>query len=240
LAVHFVADLHLDPAQPVLADAFHRYLAGPARSADALYILGDLFEVWLGDDISIPRHRSTVAALSDLAATGVTLYFQRGNRDFAVGNAFARLTGVCVLDDPAIIDLFDTRTLLSHGDMLCTDDIEHLEFRRRYTDPAWRERMLALPKLVRRLLGYWARHKSRRGKRRKPESIMDVNPEAVRRAMTEHRADRLIHGHTHRPAIHAVELGGRRGERIVIPDWRPEQMEYLVCDEDGCRRVPIV
>lgn len=233
MATHFLADLHLQPARPAPVAIFHRYLAGPARAAEAVYILGDLFEYWIGDDGSLPEHRDTVAALAALTDCGVPVYFMHGNRDFAVGEAFAAATGVRLLTDPTVLELDGVTTALTHGDRLCTDDIDHQRFRARYTDPQWLEGMLRLPVFVRRAIARYARWRSRRGGQRKSSQIMDVNANTVRAFLREHEAMRLIHGHTHRPADHALAGGA---ERLVLADWHDDRGEVLVCDADGCRR----
>lgn len=236
MATHFIADLHLQAARPGLADIFHRYLAGPARSAQALYILGDLFEYWLGDDASLDEHGSTIAALQALSLSGVTVFFMRGNRDFAVGPAFERACGMRILADPLMIDLYGTPTLLSHGDLFCTDDLEHQKFRAKYSNPAWRKRMLHLPRFMRRRIARYARAKSQANTQRLSSPIMDVNRETVLQCMRDYGAQRLIHGHTHRPQTHKVDLGKLQGERIVLADWLNDQGQVLICDASGCRR----
>lgn len=233
MATHFLADLHLNDAREPFARLLQQYLAGPARAAEAVYVLGDLFEVWIGDDGSLPRHRATIDSFAALAGSGVPLYFMRGNRDFAVGDAFVAATGMQLLDDPCTIDLYGVPTLLSHGDLFCTDDVDHQAFRARYLDPAWRERKLRLPLWSRQLLAIWARRKSRRGKARKPQHIMDVNEETVARVMAEHGVRQLIHGHTHRPATHDYDAAGTQRRRIVLPDWRPGQTGVLSVSEAG-------
>lgn len=234
MATHFLADLHLDNAHDSFARRLQAYLAGPARTAEAVYVLGDLFEVWIGDDGGLPRHRDTIDAFAALTQAGVPAYFMRGNRDFAVGDAFTHATGMRILDDPYMLDLYGVPTLLSHGDLLCTDDIAHQAFRTRYTDPQWRAAKLAWPLWLRQLVARWARHKSRRGKERKPQHIMDVNADSVRRTMLEHGARRLIHGHTHRPATHTQSVDGVELCRIVLPDWRPNQIGIVRVDTGGC------
>lgn len=233
MAVHFISDLHLQPARPELMSVALRYLVGEARDAEALYILGDLFEYWIGDDGSMPDYRGVIAALASLVDAGVPVYFMHGNRDFAVGGDFAAATGIRVLPDPTVIDLYGIRTALSHGDRLCTDDIAHQRFRARYTDPAWLERMLRLPVFVRRAIARYARWRSRRASGGKPDAIMDVNANTVRAFMREHDAPCLIHGHTHRPADHA--LGGG-AQRLVLADWHDDRGEVLICDGEGSRR----
>lgn len=252
MATHFIADLHLQASRPDLTAVFHRYLQGPAREAQALYILGDLFEYWIGDDGSLPDYQDTIQALAKLASSGVNLFFMRGNRDFAVGPAFAQTAGLRILCDPLVIDLYGTPTLLTHGDILCSDDTEHQKFRANYTDPAWRARMLKLPKFVRRAAARRARARSKANTRNLPADIMDVNSGSVRNFMHEYGATRLIHGHTHRPQRHSVDIDGQTGERWVLADWRsaaetdgrsdtsqPEnegaQGGVLICDASGCR-----
>lgn len=252
MATHFIADLHLQASRPDLTAVFHRYLQGPAREAHALYILGDLFEYWIGDDGSLPEYPDTLNALATLSNAGVNLFFMRGNRDFAVGPAFAQAADLRILSDPLLIDLYGTPTLLTHGDMLCSDDKEHQKFRSKYTDPAWRARMLKLPKFVRRAAARRARSRSKANTRNLPANIMDVNPESVCMLMQEYGAARLIHGHTHRPQRHSVDMGDQTGERWVLADWRstaeidsrshaslPDnkgaQGSVLICDASGCR-----
>jgi len=240
VSTHFIADLHLQASKPELTAIFNRYLAGPARDAHTLYILGDLFEYWIGDDGSLPEHRDNVDALAALAESGVHVFFMRGNRDFAVGPEFARTAGLRIIDDPLLIDLYGMPTLLTHGDVLCTDDIEHQRFRAKYSDPAWRRRMLKLPKFLRRQIARSARAKSQYNTRNLSEEIMDVNELAVRNFMQEYGASRLIHGHTHRPQIHDVALKYGNGERYVLPDWHERQGGVLICDEHGCRQEKLI
>ncbi|GAB3683086.1 UDP-2,3-diacylglucosamine diphosphatase [Salinisphaera aquimarina] len=240
MSTHLLADVHLRGADDPNAERLKAYLAGPAREAEALYVLGDLFDVWIGDDGSIPIHASILDAFAKLAATGVPLYFMRGNRDFAVGEGFVAASRMLILDDPVVVDLHGTPTLLSHGDMLCTDDTAHQAFRARYTNPRWRARMLRIPLWLRRWLAARARRKSTAGKASKPAHIMDVNGDTVRTTLREYGVTRLIHGHTHRPASHRVDLDGTQGERIVIADWRPEQAEILVADSQGVHRRSLI
>lgn len=234
-STHFIADLHLDNDHEPAARRLAAYLAGPARTADALYVLGDLFEVWIGDDGSLAGHRGTVDALAGLADHGVPVYFQRGNRDFAVGKAFAAASGLTVLDDPVVVDLYGTPTLLTHGDLLCSDDLAQQRFRARYSNPRWRARMLALPVWLRRLIARRARQRSAAGKQHKAADIMDVNRDTVADLARQHGVSRVIHGHTHRPADH-VDPGLARH---VIADWRPDQAEVLIATADGMARAAI-
>lgn len=233
MTAHFVADLHLHRQRPGLVRLFHDYLAGPAREARALYILGDLFEYWIGDDGSLPDHRDTVAALRALTDAGVALYFMHGNRDFAIGADFARATGATLLQDPHPLALYGHRAVLTHGDLLCTEDHAHQRFRARYTDPAWLARMLTLPVWWRRVLAWYGRSRSRFNGRRNTREIMDVSPAAVARFLQEQQADLLIHGHTHRPADHALAGGAHR---LVLADWHEHAGEVLIVDATGWRR----
>lgn len=229
---HFIADLHLDNDREPAARRLAAYLAGPARHADVLYVLGDLFEVWIGDDGSIPYHRQTLRAFADLAAAGVPVYFMRGNRDFAVGEAFQRLSRISVLGDPSIVDLYGQRVLLTHGDLLCSDDLPQQRFRARYTDPRWRARMLMLPLWLRRLIALGARKRSTAGKTRKAAHIMDVNAETAAALAAQHHVSTIIHGHTHRPADHVQpDL-----TRHVIADWQPNQTEVLIVSPQDVER----
>lgn len=232
---HFIADLHLDNDREPAARRLAAYLAGPARAADALYVLGDLFEVWIGDDGSLDAHQATADAFAALVAHGVPVYFQRGNRDFAVGQVFAARSGMLILDDPKVVDLYGTPTLLTHGDLLCSDDLAHQRFRARYTNPRWRARMLALPIWLRRLIARRARQRSTAGKQRKAADIMDVNSQTVATLARRYGVNRIIHGHTHRPADHLEQTIARH----VIADWRPDQAEVLLVDADGIQRAAI-
>lgn len=230
MATHFIADLHLRDAHDPNASRLKRYLDGPARSADALYVLGDLFDVWIGDDGSMETHAGVLDHFADLARAGIPAYFMRGNRDFAVGEAFVAHSRMQIVDDPIVVDLHGIPTLLSHGDVFCTDDIAHQAFRAKYTDPRWRARMHKIPLWLRRRLARRARRKSSQGKTRKPARIMDVNAETVREFMHARGVSRLIHGHTHRPDTHTLEIDGESATRIVLADWRTDRAEYLAVD----------
>ncbi|WP_423823948.1 UDP-2,3-diacylglucosamine diphosphatase [Salinisphaera sp. SPP-AMP-43] len=231
-ATHVIADLHLiDDCEPA-ARRLAGYLAGPARDAAALYVLGDLFEVWIGDDGSIREHAATLDALRELVLSGVPAYFMRGNRDFAVGQAFETFSGLTLIDDPSRVILYGVPTLLAHGDIFCSDDTAHQAFRAKYTDPAWRHKRLALPLWVRRAVARRARRRSSKRKAGLPSSIMDVNTATVARMAAEYDVARIIHGHTHRPADHP----GTDVDRYVLADWRPERAEVLCIDDAGVRR----
>lgn len=240
METHFIADLHLQPGRPALTALFLAYLAGPARAADQLYILGDLFEYWIGDDGSMPDYPQVVQALTELANSGTTLYVQHGNRDFMLGSEFCAATGATILDDPVVISLGGEAVLISHGDLFCTDDHDHQRFRERYTDPAWRARMQALPIWLRRLIARYARWRSRRGHRHKSATIMDVNQDTVERWMHRRGCRRLVHGHTHRPANHEWRLGGAQAQRHVLSDWDEHRGgEALVVRGGELTRLPL-
>jgi UDP-2,3-diacylglucosamine hydrolase len=235
MATLFISDLHLCPSRPQIGRLFFEFLSGPAREADALYILGDLFEYWAGDDdLGDPFNASICAALRSLSGAGVPLAFMSGNRDFLAGEAFAREAGLRILPEPALVEVAGTATLLMHGDTLCTDDAAYQAFRAEVRSSEWRQAFLALPLLQRKAQIEALRRESEAQKRIKPMDIMDANPDAVLQGLTFHRCTRLIHGHTHRPALHRLQIEGRACERWVLPDWY-EKGGYLSCDEDGCK-----
>ena len=228
----FISDLHLDPVRPEITEEFLALLRGEARRAQALYILGDFFEVWVGDDDDDPHYGRVMAGLKELADTGVPLHFMHGNRDFLVGEAFLRKTGARLLQDPTVIDLYGRPTLLMHGDTLCTDDVEYQMVRRMLRDPAWQKDYLAKPLVERRAIAAHARAESKAHTAAKAEYIMDVNQREVEALMRKHQVSRLIHGHTHRPAVHRFKSDGRDKERIVLGDWY-EQSSMLRWDTRG-------
>lgn len=232
----FISDLHLPAGPSPLRRAFLEFLAGPARGAGALYILGDLFEYWVGDDAGLLEYAEETAALRRLAESGVRVRFMRGNRDFLVGRDFARAARLRILRNHYRLELAGTTTLLAHGDSFCTDDRAYQRWRRFSRNRLVRRGYLALPLSLRLRIAGRARSRSEAAKRNKPEAIMDVNAAAVRAAFRRHGVRRIIHGHTHRPADHAMEADGFRYERIVLADWQPQRIEYLVCDAAGCRR----
>ena len=215
----FVSDLHLDPADPAIARQFHDFLAGEARDADALYILGDLFEAWLGDDDPDPAARAVVADLRALVDAGVPCFVMHGNRDFLIGERFCRESGATLLADGTVVDLYGERVLLMHGDVLCTDDASYQRLRRILRNPAvlWTLRHLGLPQ--RRALARRLRAGSRAHIGTAAPAIMDVNAGAVAQAFRAAGVRTLIHGHTHRPAVHELEVDGGAARRIVLGDW---------------------
>ncbi len=215
----FISDLHLQAARPDISERFFRFLETEAAEAEALYILGDLFEAWIGDDDPDEHNREVQAAMRRLTDAGVAGYFMHGNRDFLIGDAFAERTGFTLLDDPVVHDLYGTPVLLSHGDAYCTDDVEYQAFRRQSRDPAWQRQVLSMSVEQRRALAGQAREESRAAMVDKAEDIMDVNAEAVAAALREAGVTTLVHGHTHRPAVHELDLDGTPATRIVLGDW---------------------
>lgn len=235
----FVSDLHLPPHASPLRERFLSFLQGPAREAAAVYLLGDLFETWIGDDVGLQLYAAEVAALTALGARGVTVHFQHGNRDFMVGRDFFELTGVQPLPDPQVIDLYGQRTLISHGDVLCTDDVGYQRWRRFSRVPLFQWVFRRLPRARREKIAGGLRSGSDRSKANKPENIMDVNPRAVRGAMAQAGVTRLIHGHTHRPGTYPVDLPIGPAERVVLPDWRDTVCDYLRVDSLNLQRLSV-
>ncbi len=231
----FLSDLHLSPDRPDALAAFHAFAAGPARDAAAVYILGDLFDWWVGDDqMREPFVARVVAALAALRDAGVPLYVGRGNRDFLLGSRFAAATGARLLPDCEVIDAGGVRTLVSHGDEMCTDDVQYQEYRARVRSAPMQARLLRMPYFARRVLAWWLRRKSGNDKALKAESIMDVSGSAVDAAFRTHGVARMIHGHTHRPARHVHVVDGTPRERHVLADWH-DHGSYLEADAGELR-----
>ncbi len=238
-ATLFASDLHLSPDRPAARAAFHAFATGPAREAAAVYILGDLFDWWVGDDqVRDPFVAGVVAELRGISAAGVPLFIGHGNRDFMLGARFEKATGATLLPEQLAFDLAGTRTLVCHGDELCTDDADYLAYRARMRDPETQARLLRLPYFVRRAIAWWLRRKSRDEKALKADYIMDVNADAVADAFRAHGAPRMIHGHTHRPARHVHDVDGATHERYVLADWH-DHGQYLAVDAAGVRNVTI-
>ena len=234
MATLFVSDIHLSTQRPEIVACFARFLQTTAREAESLYILGDLFDEWLGDDDHKPPHPRIVKALATLAASGVPVHVLRGNHDFLLGSTFESQSGCRLLDEPAVVDLYGARVLLLHGDILCTRDTEYQAFRKMSRDPKVQREFLSQPMDVRVERVTAIRDRSREAVRLMPEDIMDVSPEAVIDAMGEHRVTYLVHGHTHRPAVHSLDVAGRAAVRIVLVDWY-EQDSVLIWSKDGYR-----
>jgi UDP-2,3-diacylglucosamine hydrolase len=216
----FIADLHLDPARPHITALFENYLASDeVLHADALYILGDLVEAWIGDDDDAELPQRIATAIRGVHDAGVPVYFMVGNRDFMLGEAFAARAGFTLLEDGTVHDIQGRPTLLMHGDVLCTDDVAYQTVRKQVRTPQWKAQILAMPLEARRAFAAKARNDSRAHTGTTQESIMDVNADAVHQALNDAGVTRLIHGHTHRPAVHTLELDGQTAERIVLGDW---------------------
>ena len=227
----FIADLHLEDSAIDRTEWLLAFLAGPARKAEAVYILGDLFEFWIGDDALSATAQQVAKATAALHAAGVPCYFMHGNRDFLLGENYASAAGMELLPESLVVDLYGTPTLLLHGDTLCTDDVEYQVFRQQTRDPAWQAAILAMSIEERLQMARAARDVSMEHTGSTPPDIMDVNPEAVSDAFRKHKVSRMIHGHTHRPAFHLVDLGGTTAERIVLADWH-EAGSYLEVTPD--------
>ncbi|MCZ4303542.1 UDP-2,3-diacylglucosamine diphosphatase [Zoogloeaceae bacterium G21618-S1] len=218
--VLFIADLHLCAAEAATTRAFEAFLAGPARQAKTLYILGDLFEYWAGDDdLAAPYHRHIAKHLTDLTLTGTHVVFLAGNRDFLIGAEFCAATGITLATEPVTISLGGRDAVLLHGDILCTDDHAYQAFRQQVRAPAWQTAFLARPLHERRAIIEGIRAHSEAGKQQKAADIMDVNESAVVSAFQSAECDLMIHGHTHRPATHIHSVDGRPCERWVLSDW---------------------
>ena len=216
----FISDLHLEPGRPDIGEQFEGFLRGEARDAEALYILGDLFEAWIGDDEPHPYYNRIQDDLAAYSASGPRCFFMHGNRDFLVGERFAARTGFELLADPVVHTFYGTDVLLAHGDRYCTDDHEYQAVRRTVRDPAWQQQVLALPVEARRKMAGDARAESSAANAAKTMDIMDVNAAAVEAALDEAGVRTMLHGHTHRPAIHDFLLAdGRPARRIVLGDW---------------------
>ena len=230
----FISDLHLCPTRPAINTLFTRFLQDIAPQAEALYILGDFFEYWAGDDdLANPFHLTITSALAQLAARGTRIYLMHGNRDFLLSDAFMRAAQATWLPDPTPIDLYGVPTLLMHGDTLCTDDVAYQEFRSMVRSAEWQRNFLAQPLAERKAQIDALRKRSTVEKSHKTEAIMDVNPEAVANVLRTHGYPRLIHGHTHRPVRHVHPVDAQSCERWVLPDWYASG-GYLHCDTTGC------
>jgi UDP-2,3-diacylglucosamine hydrolase len=229
MATLFISDLHLDESRPAVTMLFLDWLRGEAARAEALYILGDLFEAYIGDDDDAALVATVADALREVSDRGVRVHFMHGNRDFLVGETFARRAGLTLLGETSVVDLYGTPTLLLHGDTLCLDDVAYQRIRVQLRDPAWQRQFLAQPLAARRAFAAQARAESARHTGATDAAIMDVTPAAVERALADHGVRRMIHGHTHRPATHRLDRGG---ERIVLGDWY-EQGSVLRVDASG-------
>ncbi|WP_297792385.1 UDP-2,3-diacylglucosamine diphosphatase [uncultured Marinobacter sp.] len=215
----FISDLHLEESRPDITEAFLGFLENRARGVEQLYILGDFFEAWIGDDERTPLQEQVAEALKALSDSGTAIFLMHGNRDFLIGEDFCARAGAKLLDDPTVVDLYGTPTLLMHGDSLCTADVEYQKFRENMRNPQWQQMILQRPLEDRQQMARQLREISMAKNQGKEEFIMDVTPEEVVKVMEEHGVQRLIHGHTHRPAEHQLEANGKPARRIVLGDW---------------------
>ena len=238
----FISDLHLDATRPAITELFGRFVRREAKSADALYILGDLFEAWVGDDDPSETGAFVATALREVADAGVPVHFIRGNRDFLVGQDYALRAGFRILPDPAVVMLYGKPTLLMHGDLLCSDDTAYQAFRAQTRNPAWQAQFLAQPLPARLAFAAQARAASQAHQARlreggndvRFETVTDVTPATVEATFARYGIGRMIHGHTHRPNVHRLQVNDRDCERIVLGDWY-EQGSVLRTDADGYR-----
>jgi len=219
VTIRFISDLHLEESRPDITDAFLAFLKDKAMGIEALYILGDFFEALSGDDEQTPLQNLVADALREVSDSGTALYLMHGNRDFLIGEDFCNRCGAELLPDPTVVDLHGTPTLLMHGDSLCTADVEYQKFRANMRNEQWQQMFLQRPLADRQMVARQLREISMAKNQGKAETIMDVTPEEVVREMEHHRVQRLIHGHTHRPAIHPLTASGQPAWRIVLGDW---------------------
>jgi len=233
----FASDLHLDPSTPEISGRFLRFLAGPVRGARSLFLLGDLFEAWIGDDDPEPAHRGVIAAIASVAASGTLVYVMRGNRDFMLGERFCREAGAILLDDPAVLTLHGERLVLSHGDGLCIDDRAYQRLRALVRDDSLRAGFARLPIDARRRLASEARAGSREHVANAAGYITDVNPAAVEALFRDTDAALMIHGHTHRPGVHRPASGGADHTRIVLGAWH-DDANVVRWDASGWQLMP--
>ena len=228
----FIADLHLCTEEPAITAGFLRFLAGDARKADALYILGDLFEAWIGDDDPNPLHREMAAAIKALTDSGVPCFFIHGNRDFLIGKRFARESGMTLLPQEKVLNLYGRNVLIMHGDTLCTDDTGYQAFRAKVHQTWLQKLFLSLPLFIRQRIAAKMRANSKAANSSKSLEIMDVNPQAVITEMEKHQVQWLIHGHTHRPAVHELTANAQPAFRVVLGAWHTEGSMIKVTPDD--------
>jgi UDP-2,3-diacylglucosamine hydrolase len=227
MSVLFISDIHLDPKRLDIAEAFDHFLATKARQCEALYLLGDVFEAWIGDDVSMPFIDHIKSALRAVSDSGVALFFMHGNRDFLVGQDFCHDIGATLLDDPTVLEYGGKRILLMHGDSLCLDDVDYLQFRQMARNPAWQQQILSKTIPERIAIAEQMRSESKDAMTDKPAEIMDVTVSEVDRQLTLHNAELMIHGHTHRPNTHPQ---ANNKQRIVLGDW-DKSLWYITLDE---------
>ena len=229
----FISDLHLTIERPEVTRKFIHLLTTRATQAKALYILGDLFDTWIGDDDFSPPIKTVKKHLKALTSQGTRVFYIHGNRDFLIGQRFSEQTGITLLDEYSVIDLYGTSTLLTHGDLLCTDDLPYQAFRLKSHTSEWQENVLSKPLILRFLYARWYRLRSYFHKRKKSQEIMDVNQETIKQVMAKYQTRRLIHGHTHRPAVHDLQINGQDAQRFVLAEWKKNSASLLSWSESG-------
>lgn len=230
----FISDLHLDASRPHITRLFVDFVHAEAMQARVLYILGDLFEAWIGDDTEDETANQVADALAALHTRGVPCFFIHGNRDFLLGDAYARRARMVLLPDPSVVEIEGERVLLMHGDTLCTDDAPYQAFRMQSHAPSWQLEFLARPIAERQAFAEQARAESRRYTRSISDAITDVNQSVVLDALRKSGVRRMVHGHTHRPAVHRIEHEGRACERIVLGDWYEQSSVVFINDNGNC------
>lgn len=219
MATYFIGDIHLPTERTAVTALLEQFLRRIGGKAEALYILGDLFEVWVGDDVSPQHYQAITQAIRHTVQQHTPVYLMHGNRDFLVGERFAHAAGCQLIHDPLVINLYGHRTLLTHGDALCTDDIAYQRFRKEVREPLWQQKFLSMTPAEREATAANYRTESKRYTAEKPSEIMDVNQQAVREVMKQYHVTRMIHGHTHRPAVHDFFIDELPAQRYVIGDW---------------------
>ena len=232
MTITFISDLHISESQPEIAKQFIEFLENSSKSTSALYILGDLFEYWIGDDDPNPYYARIVSSLYDYNASGIPTYFIHGNRDFLIGEIFAKKTGVKILKDPSIIKINDEKIMLSHGDIFCTDDYEYQNTRKLTRDPEWQKMMLKKTIVERETFAQKAREESKHHTKYLNDNITDVNQDEINKTFKNNNLAKIIHGHTHKPAIHDTLINNIPHQRFVLGDWY-EQGSILNWDEYG-------
>jgi len=235
----FISDLHISIEKTEITRRFISFLQNQAVNVSAVYILGDFFDTWVGDDDNTPPNKKIKQQLKQLTDTGTQVYLQQGNRDFLLGQQFCNESGITLLDEYTVIDLFGVKTLLTHGDLLCTDDIPYQEFRQKSRTTEWKQNVLTKPLLLRLLVARWYRFRSFFHKRKKTQDIMDVNQQTIILTMQKYNCLRLIHGHTHRPALHDFNIDNKPAQRFVLAEWKKDSAELLRWTPEGFKREAI-
>lgn len=235
----FISDLHLALSKKEITQRFVSFLDNQATQAKTVYILGDLFDAWIGDDDNTPPNKTIKSHLKQLTDSGTEVFLQLGNRDFLMGQRFCTETGITLLDDYKVIELNGVKTLLTHGDLLCTDDLPYQAFREKSRTQEWMQNVLSKPLIIRLLAARWYRLRSHFHKSKKSQDIMDVNQQTVIAEMQKYNCLRLIHGHTHRPAVHDFEIDGKPAQRFVLAEWKKDSAQILRWNSNDYQIEPI-